>query len=499
MSGRALPVLSLRMETYDQALACVHCGLCLPSCPTYTTTWHEADSPRGRIELIKGLADGEVEPNEAVRAHLDLCLDCRACESACPSGVVYHWLIEEAREQLEVGTFEPVVREKAKGGERGEPAAVKVTWREGESGDERVLREAEGSGRRSGLAAPRHRADERLLRWFFLNVMTVPGRLRWALLPARLMQRTGLLGLAGKMGVFRRLPGGWGKLAELLPDGGKVWPGEVPTLTAAKGERKLKVGLVSTCVGSVIFEGVNRKAAELLAELGAEVACPPAGAGGQGCCGAIHVHNGASEGGKDLARRNIDAMEAAGVDRIVATVAGCGAQLREYGRLLAGDAAYAGRAERFVEKVRDVTEVVAELGLPPRERLHPVEAVATYHEACHLVHGQRVRRAPRELLAQVPGLEMRALRESDVCCGAAGTYNLTQPAMATALGERKLSNVDATGAGVCVSGNAGCTLHLSAVSKHRGRPVRLVHPVELLHAAVFGGGLEAGEGGRGQK
>ena len=444
-----LRVLTLDPRTYDRALGCVHCGLCLPACPTYTTTGNEADSPRGRIQIMKGLADGTVQYDAEAKEHLDLCLDCRACETACPSEVVYHELIEETRTRL-AGVV---------------PAgAVK------------------------GADTPP------LLRWFFFHVLTHPGRLRLSLLPVRLLQRVGVYGLLRRVGVvglgMKALGGSgraFGKLEAMLPEGA-VWPRAPEGVTKPSGgvARKMRVAYFGTCVGSVMFEGVNRKAVELLAACGAEVVYPPHGdsTGGQVCCGAIHHHNADEHGATALARRNIDTLLATGAERIVCAVAGCGAQLREYALLLRDDAEYAGKAAEVVGRVRDVSEVVLELGLPAD--LREVRAVATYHDACHLVHGQGVSAAPRKLLAMVPGLRMVALRESDMCCGAAGTYNLTQPEMAASLGHRKLGHIAGTGAEIVVSGNAGCTLHISGTAKAAGKPVRVMHPVEVLHASVFG-------------
>jgi glycolate oxidase iron-sulfur subunit len=430
-------VLRLDARTYARALGCVHCGLCLPACPTYAVTGREGDSPRGRIVLIKALADGTLAWGEEVAGHLDGCLDCRACETACPSEVIYHELIEEARTRLS-----------------------------GRDVERKKLFAAKG----------------RLLRWFFFHVMTRPGRLKLALLPARVLQRVGLWGLVKKLG----LPGGggaWGKLMRMLPEG-EVWPRALPERMGAGGwggeGGKLKVGVFATCVGSVMFSEINRKAVEVLAKLGAEVVCPGPGAG-EGCCGAIHHHNADEHTAEALARRNIDAMESAGVDVVVTTVAGCGAQLREYGHLLRDDPAYAEKAKRFVARVRDISEVILQLGLPPAVELGPVEAVVTYHDACHLAHAQRVTKAPRELLARVPGVRMVPLAESEMCCGAAGTYNLTQPEMAGELGKRKAENILATGAEIVVMGNAGCALHMGAVL---GGKVRVVHPVEIIWEAL---------------
>lgn len=444
----SLPILAanraveLDPRTYDRALSCVHCGLCLPACPTYTVTANEADSPRGRIQLMRGLAEGVIEATPSVREHLDLCLDCRACETACPSGVVYHELIEETRGRL-----------------------------------------AEGA---------RISVEGRFMRWVFFHIFTHPARLKLALLPVRVMQKIGVYGLLRKSGLFKLLPIQLRKMEQMLPEGGAVRPSgmgvsPMPSSLMKKEHGRdahATVGFFAGCIGSVMFEPVNRMAVELLAAAGAEVVVPRA----QVCCGAIHHHNGAHRPAEEMARRNIDVFlpkKGPGVDFIATNIAGCGAMLREYDFLLRDDPAYAERAKEFSRRVRDISEVLAQLGLP--EMKYPVEETVTYHDACHLAHAQKVTGQPRDLLGKVPGLKMVPLAESDMCCGAAGTYNLTQPEMATQLAERKLGNIAATGAAVCVTGNAGCALHIQSEARERGQKLRVVHPVELLHRAVFGG------------
>ena len=458
---------SLRLDprTYERGLSCVHCGLCLPACPTYTQSGHEADSPRGRIQLMLGLADGVIQPTASVRNHLDLCLDCRSCETACPSGVVYHELIEETRARL-AGT------------------------------------------------APLSRQD-RLMRWIFFNVFIHPTRLKLALLPARVLQRLGAYNLLRKLGVFRILPTQLRKMEQMLPAEGALWPRPLPEKTPPRdtGFQPVRdaqqdqdrdprthpstrhglqthvtgtvtIGFFPGCIGSVMFDRVNRQAVELLTAAGATVVVPRSA----GCCGAIHHHNGAHHPAEELAKRNIEAFlpkgGTGGADYIATNIAGCGAMLREYDFLLRDDPEYAERAREFTKRVRDISEVLAEVGLPPMT--HAVNETVTYHDACHLAHAQKVTAQPRALLAKVPGLKLVQLPESDICCGAAGTYNLTQPAMSTDLAERKLRNIDATRAAVCATGNVGCAMQIQSEADARGQGLRVVHPVELLHRAVFG-------------
>lgn len=436
------PAISLDPRTFARGLNCVHCGLCLPACPTYVETGNEANSPRGRIQLMLGLADGRLELTDSARQHLDLCLDCRACETACPSGVVYHELIEETRTKI---------------------------------------------AHLDALNSPHARAPSlksKLLRAMFLLVFTHPTRLKLALLPARLMQKIGLYGLLRKSGIFKVLPAELAKMERMLPPIGRLWPASpAEVIEPTNGPAKLTVGFLTGCIGSVMFDEVNRKAIELLAACGARVVVPKS----QACCGAIHHHNASHDGACELAKKNIEAFfdpRLPKVDRIATTIAGCGAMLREYDLLLRDDSKWADRGKTFARGVRDVSEVLTELGLP--EKLSPVNETVTYHDACHLAHAQRVTAPPRELLAKVPGLKLVPLPESDLCCGAAGTYNLTQPDMATKLADRKLANIQSTSCSTCVTGNVGCAMHIDSEAIARGMKLAVKHPVEILHAAVFG-------------
>jgi glycolate oxidase iron-sulfur subunit len=433
-------------RTYERGLSCVHCGLCLPACPTYTQTGHEGDSPRGRIQLMMGMAEGKIGPTESVRNHLDLCLDCRGCETACPSGVVYHELIEETRARL--------------------------------------------------YEAPKT-LQGRFMRWVFFNIFIYPTRLKLALLPARIMQKIGLYSLLRKIGVFNVLPSQLRKMEQMLPTSGRLWPRPLPERIVSRStglqpvhgletratRKPPVVAFFAGCIGSVMFERVNRQAVELLAAAGAEVLAPRS----QGCCGAIHHHNGAHHPAEALAKRNINTFlpqNGPEPDFIATCIAGCGAMLREYDFLLRDDPDYRDRAKRFASKVRDISEVLAEIGLP--ELKHPVNETITFHDACHLAHAQKVTAQPRALLSKIPGLKLVPLPESDVCCGAAGTYNLTQPKMATDLAERKLRNIAATGAPTCATGNVGCAMQIQSEADTLGQRLNVVHPVELLHRAAFG-------------
>ncbi len=278
----------------------------------------------------------------------------------------------------------------------------------------------------------------------------------------------------------------------MLPAKGALWPRKLPEhidgdprvrQQKENAASPLKVGFFAGCIGSVMFDDVNRMAIELLAAAGVDVTASRA----QVCCGAIHHHNGAHHSAEELARHNIDAflpLNGPSVDLVTTNIAGCGAMLREYDFLLRDDPAYAARAREFVRRVRDISEVLAEIELP--EMNHLVDRTVTYHDACHLAHAQKVTAAPRQLLKQIPGLTLIPLAESDMCCGAAGTYNLTQPRMATELAERKLTHIKATGAEVCVTGNVGCAMQIQSEAAAKGQGLEVVHPVQLLHEAVFG-------------
>jgi len=438
---QALPVLQLDQRTYDRALDCVHCGLCLPACPTYTETGLESDSPRGRIHLMKGLADGTLDPTESVKTHLDLCLDCRACETACPSGVVYHELIEETRARLEHSETD--------------------------------------------------QTSNPLIKLLFFHVFPYPTRLKLAMLPAKLMQKVGLWNAVQSLSKSL-LPASLQKMQQLLPEGGSLWttpPSGRFGSTHPDGVTKKTVGFFGGCVGSIMQDPMNRQAIDLLRLAGCDVVIPD----GQQCCGAIHHHGGKVDTAHGMAAANLDAFlpeqptdTHPEVDYAVTPVAGCGAMLREYDHLLRDNPTHAPRGRSFAERVRDVTEVLDELGLP--EPKHRVERSVTYHDACHLAHAQKVTAPPRKLLATVPGLTVVELPESDMCCGAAGTYNLAQPEMAGDLGARKVNHIASTGCSTCVTGNIGCSMHITAESRRAGHPVEVVHPVSVLHEAHFGRG-----------
>lgn len=400
---------------------CVHCGLCLNHCPTYRVTLLEPESPRGRIHLVRAAAEGRIEPNERFGEHLYLCLMCRACETACPSGVQYGRIAEAAREVL---------------GPPGSPLARAVAT------------------------------------FAFTRLFPFPWRLRTVVRLLRFYERSGLRRL-----VRRVLPQRLRDMDALLPPVPDRFFSPRDSVFPAVGERRARVALLSGCVMSLLFGEINEATVRVLQHNGCEVLIPA----GQGCCGALNVHNGETRAAKTMARRNIDAFLGAGVDAVIVNAAGCGAAMKEYGHLLADDEAYSAKAVQFGKMVKDASEFLAELGLvPPRGR---VELVVTYQDPCHLAHGQRVRAQPRKVLEAIPGMQVLEMSGSDRCCGSAGIYNLTHPEMSQELLREKMSAIKQTSATAVVAPNPGCMLQLSYGARRYGPPVTVYHLMELLDRA----------------
>ena len=406
---------------------CVHCGFCLPTCPTYALWGEEMDSPRGRIQLMQQGLDGEPMTDSMV-THIDRCLGCMACVTACPSGVQYNSLIEATRGQIE--------------------------RRYDRSPGQRFLREA------------------------IFALFPYPRRLRAMRAPLALYQRSGAPRLLRRSGLLDRLPGTLRAMESLAPP---LEPAQrLPQRIPAQGTRRAVVGMLTGCVQSVFFPHVNSATARVLAAEGCDVIVPK----GQGCCGALSVHNGREEEAAAFARRTIDAFERAGVDAVVVNSAGCGSSMKEYGDLLQDDRAYADRAARLAGTVRDVAEFLAELG--PAAPRHPLPLRVAYHDACHLGHAQGVRAQPRQLLAGIPGLDVAEIAEAELCCGSAGIYNLLNPEAAGELGDRKTGNILATGADLLVTANPGCIMQISAAAARRGAALPAAHTVEVLDASLRG-------------
>jgi glycolate oxidase iron-sulfur subunit len=413
--------------------ACVHCGFCLPACPTYALDGDENDSPRGRIHLAAQVAAGVAELDADVAGHFDACLGCLACVPACPSGVRYDRIIEQVRPMVE--------------------------------------------------QAPYGRHRQRGIRALIFGLFPHPGRLRLAALGGVLYRRTGLRALVRGAGLLRRFPK-LDALDRLMPAvTAKGAYRRVPELTQGTAPVRASVLLLTGCVQQVFFGDVNAATLRVLAADGVTVVAPRK----QSCCGALSLHAGRVEEARRYARALIDDFEAAGLasaDGVVVNVAGCGSTLKEYGELLADDPRYARRAAAFAATVRDVTELLAELG--PRAPRHPLPARVAYHDACHLAHGQGVRRQPRDVLRAIPELELVEPAESGFCCGSAGIYNLVQPANAGELGRRKANRLRETGAGAVVTGNPGCQLQIQRHLGETGAALPVLHPVQVVDAAITG-------------
>jgi glycolate oxidase iron-sulfur subunit len=384
---------------------------------------------------MRSVVDGRLALSDPVRTHLDRCLDCRACESACPSGVQYGRLIEPFKVAMQT---------------RSEGKSGRPSW---------------------------------LLRLILHHVFPYAGRVRVALAPARLLQRLGLFERAEAAGLLNLLPGTLRRLAAMLPDG--LQTGErLPEVLPPIGPRRARVAFFTGCVADAMYPATHAATARVLQRNGCEVVVPR----GQVCCGAIHYHSGAEAPALQMARRNLAAFDPEAFDAIIVNAAGCGAMLKDYDHLLPASERPA--AERFVAKVKDVHEFLIELGpVPPAGRL-PLRL--TYHDACHLCHGQQIRTAPRQLLGMIPGVELVPLEETEICCGAAGTYNLTQPDMSRRLGERKVDRIVETGAACVATGNVGCIIQIDKIARQRGCGIEVVHPMDLLDRAYRAGDAVAG-------
>jgi glycolate oxidase iron-sulfur subunit len=417
----------------DRIADCVHCGFCLPTCPTYVLWGEEMDSPRGRIYLMKVGREGRVELDDTYVQHFDACLGCMACVTACPSGVAYDELIEATRPQLE----------------------------------------------RNYTRTPADRAFRQLI----YSVFPYHRRVRAASAGGWLYTTLGLRALLHGSGLAGRLPARLRALESLMPPTRlRELASALPPVTPASGTRRRRVGMVAGCIQQVYFSRVNDATARVLAAEGCEVVTPR----GQGCCGALMLHSGQEPDALDKAKDLIATFEAEDVDTIVINAAGCGSSMKEYGRLLADDPEWAERAKAFSDKVRDVTELLAELDpVAPR---HPIQAKAAYHDACHLAHAQGVTAQPRKILKAIPGLELADIPEGEICCGSAGIYNLVEPEPAEELGKRKAANIASVEPDLIATANPGCILQ---IRRHLDADIPLVHPVELVDASIRGTGVPA--------
>jgi glycolate oxidase iron-sulfur subunit len=407
---------------------CVHCGFCLPACPTYVLWGQEMDSPRGRIYLMKLASEGAVAINPQWVSHFDSCLGCMACMPACPSGVDYGKLIEATRAQIE----------------RKHKRSI----------------------------------GEKLHRQFMLSTFTRPDRLRLMRWPLLAYQKSGLKALLRSTGARKLLPKKLQAMEALLPN---LSASEaVAEVTPAQGRKRLRVGLLLGCVQREFFPQINAATVRVLSAEGCEVVAPWE----QTCCGALLVHAGEEEAALALARETIDVFERVGVDRIVINAAGCGSNMKDYGHLLRDDPRYAERAAQFAAKCKDVSEVLVEL--EPRVVRHPLRVRVAFHDSCHLQHAQGVSSQPRSLLSKIPDLDLVEIPESVICCGSAGIYNLVQPDTANALGDRKAKLIAPLRADVITTGNPGCLMQLQSSLARSGDKTPVIHTIQLLDASIRG-------------
>lgn len=422
----------LKKMDYSVLQQCMHCGLCLPTCPTYDATQLERNSPRGRISLMRAIADGRLEPTKAFADEMYFCLGCLACMTACPAGVNYAELFEHARA------------------------------------------EAEQSG---VLDSPKRNLIRNFtLRWLFMDLrrLRVMGRL------LRLYQSLGLQTVLRRSGVMRMLPKRLRELEEMMP---RVQPrlsaDLIDPVTPAIGTRRYRVAMLTGCAQDLMFSDVNRDTVEVLAHNGCEVITPIR----QFCCGSLHAHNGEWNLAQQLARRQIDQFAPEELDAIITNAAGCGSHLKHYATLLEGDPIYAERAQLWDSKIKDIHEWLVQIGIIPPVGPDAPSQTVTYHEACHLCHGQKISRQPRQVLGAIPNLKLVELAESTWCCGSAGIYNLIQPEMANDLLARKVEHIRNTKADVVATANPGCLLQIITGVKRENLPVRVVHSITLLAEA----------------
>ncbi len=404
---------------------CVHCGFCLSTCPSYLLLGQEMDSPRGRIYMMKAGVEGRLPLSDGLVNHMDTCLGCMACETACPSGVRYAPLVEETRAAIEHHYRRPL--------------------------------------------------GDRLFRTLLFRVLPYPSRLRLLAAPLGLVK---LLSRAPR--AVRLLPPRIRSLIALAPTTRPALR-DLPERTPAVGDARLRVGVVTGCVQRVFFGHVNDATVRVLAAEGCDVIAPRT----QGCCGALALHSGRDGDARALARALVAAFEREHLDAIVINAAGCGSTMKGYGELLKDDPQWAERARLFASKVRDVTEVLAGFE-SPRAIRHPLAMRIAYHDACHLAHAQGIRREPRDVLASIPGVTILPIAESDICCGSAGIFNLVQPDMAAKLGDRKAARIAETAPDAVATTNPGCMLQIGAAARAAGHPQPVFHVVEILDASIRG-------------
>ena len=419
--------LSVGGVTAEELYRCVHCGLCLNQCPTYLELGLETESPRGRLALMKAVAEGRFGYTDRLVEHMELCLLCRACEAACPSGVPFGSLMTETRARIQAQTSQPFIEKTVKN----------------------VV---------------------------FKHLFPHQSRLSLVFRMLSLYQASGVQWLVRKSRALKLLPARLSHMESMLPKlAFRPYPRGKAKSVSAQGAEKKKVALFSGCIMPLAFGAVNRATVNVLSRNGCRVDIP----GGQGCCGALNVHSGERKAAKEMALRNIDAFEEA--DTVVVNAAGCGAMLKEYEELLAEDPRHSERARAFTPKVKDIHEFLAELPLaPPKSGF---KKRVTYQDSCHLVHAQRIREAPRKVITSIPGVELCEMPNSDKCCGAAGVYTIINPELSSQLLDSKMRDVESADADVVTTANPGCMLQLDLGLRKQGQTKRSYHVVELLDEA----------------
>lgn len=413
---------------------CVHCGFCLATCPSYRILGTEMDSPRGRIYLMNAINQTEAPLAETTAQHFDTCLGCLACVTTCPSGVKYDQLISATRHQVQ----------------RNIPRSL----------------------------------PDQLLRLLIFNLFPYPNRLKLLLIPLFFYQKLGFQKFMAATGLLKKISPQLGAMESILPEITlNSWQNHLPEIIPAQGKKRYRVGLILGCVQRLFFSPVNAATIRVLTANGCEVIIPK----NQGCCAALPEHQGETAQAQTLARQMIDSFAGTNVDAIIINAAGCGHTLKEYGHILADDPQYQEKAQSFASQVKDVQEFLATVGLTaPLSPITEGELTVVYQDACHLLHGQKISQQPRQLLQQIPGLQLKEPIDAALCCGSAGVYNMLQPDVADQLGQQKVENLLNTGAKLIASANPGCSLQIKKHLQLQGKTVTLMHPIELLDYAIRG-------------
>ena len=406
---------------------CVHCGFCLSACPTYLETGNELDSPRGRIYLIKSVSEGKIPIADSLVKHLDLCLGCLACETACPSEVRYRDLIEKSRFQIELKHKRGILK--------------------------------------------------RLYRWSIFSLFPYSNRLKWLVPPSYLYNKLGIKKLISKTGILKKISSSLHEMHLMIPETKSFLPKKLPEISKANGELKYKVAILTGCVQSTFFSETNEATVRVLNKNNCEVIIPE----DQGCCGALSIHSGRLNEGRKFARKFIDLFYSLDVDYIIINSAGCGSSIKDYWELLKDDSEYSKKAEKVSKKTRDLMEFLDEIEI--NSEMKELNLTITYQDACHISHGQKIKSAPRNILTKIPGISFVEMEESDRCCGSAGIYNLLEKDMSNKILNRKVKNVIKTNAHYIVASNPGCLIQIRKGLNNNSLDIKTAHPVEILDMA----------------